>query len=81
MFYLTKNITAEGAYPPPQSLKAEGLLNFPEEFLEEFNNCNGFVTLTLDGDTVTAITPNIEARKTWEAARTPEEETGAVENV
>ena len=69
MMYITKNASSDGAYSPPQSLKAKGLLNFPDEFLEEFNNYNGFVTLTVAGDTVTGIEPNVEAWEVWKAQK------------
>lgn len=72
MLYLIQK-TRDGAYPPPQSLKVKGLLNFPKQFLEEFNSYNGFVHLTVEGDTVTGITPNTEAWEEWKATRKEEE--------
>jgi hypothetical protein len=80
MRYIKKTATASGAYPPPQSLKAKGLLNFPLEFLEEFNSYNGFVTLTVEGDTVTGITPNVEAWEAWKANKQDEPQTPTTEN-
>lgn len=80
MYYIVKTPTKEGAYPPPQSLKAKGLLNFPEELINEFNNYNGFVSLTVKGDTVTAISPNVEAWEEWKKTKTEEEETPQPEN-
>lgn len=66
-----------GAYPPPQSLKARGLLFFPDELLEEFISYNGFVFLEVDGDKVTAITPNVEAWEAWKTQQTEAEENSA----
>lgn len=81
MRYITKKNTSSGAYPPPQTLKAKGLLNFPDEFLKEFNSYNGFVTLTVEGDTVTGITPNVEAWEAWKATRKEEEQPTADSSV
>lgn len=67
MFYIQKEPTETGAFPPPQSLEAEGLYKFPEEFIEEFISYNGFVFLTVEGEAVTAISPNVEAREAWKA--------------
>ena len=75
MLYINPTPFKEGAYSPPQSLKAKGLINFPDEFLEEFNNYNGFVSLTVEGDTVTAIEPNVEAWEEWKATLPEETET------
>ena len=72
MLYIIKEPFEDGGYPPPQSLQVDGLLNFPEELLDEFNRYNGFVTLTVEGDTVTAISPNVEAWEEWKASQ-PEE--------
>lgn len=70
--YLKNAPNSAGAYPPPQSLRAGGLLIFPDEFLEEFIEYNGFVTLEIEGNTVTSIAPNTEAWETWKAKQ-PEE--------
>lgn len=80
MRYITEKKTSSGAYPPPQTLKAKGLLNFPDELLKEFNSYNGFVTLTVEGDTVTGITPNVEAWETWKANKQNEPQTPTTEN-
>ena len=65
--YIRATASEAGAYPPPQSLKAKGLLYFPNELLEEFISYNGFVFLEVDGENVTAITPNNEAWEAWKA--------------
>lgn len=61
-----------GAYSNPQSTKAKGLVFLSDEFLEEYINCNGFVNLVIEGDTVTSISENTEAREKW-LASLPEE--------
>jgi hypothetical protein len=77
MMYLQPNVDKYGAYYPPQSTKAPGLLELPDEFLEVFYNYGGFVTLTIEGDTVTAIEARTEDFEAWKATQTeePEEET------
>lgn len=79
MFYIQKEPTEIGAFPPPQSLEAEGLYKFPEEFIEEFISYNGFVFLTVEGEAVTAISPNIEAWEAWKATLPKEEKTPKAE--
>lgn len=63
----------ESFYTPPQSLKAKGLINFPEEFLDEFNAYNGFVTLNVENNTVVSLTPNTEAWEEWKVSIPPVE--------
>lgn len=77
VLYIRKTAGEAGAYPPPQSLKAKGLLFFPDEFLEEFISYNGFVSLEVEGEKVTAITPNLEAWEAWKAQQAEAEETSA----
>ena len=61
MLYLSPDKSESGGYPPPQSTPAKGLLNFPEEFLEKFTECSGFVLLTVNDNTVTAVRKNAKA--------------------
>lgn len=67
-----------GAYPPPQSAPAPGLLAFPDEFLPVFypadKQAAGFVTITHDGETVTDCTWNEEAYQAWLESRPEPEE-------
>lgn len=74
MRYLQSKLSSSGAYYPPQSTKAPGLLELPDEFLEEFYNYAGFVTLTFEGDTVTAIEARAEDFEAWKATQTDETE-------
>lgn len=72
MYYLNSNQNPSGAYSAPMSNYKPGMLKLPDELLSDFLAYNGFVTLTLEGDTITAVTPNTEAWSAW-AASVPEE--------
>lgn len=54
--YLNPIKSPDGAYPPLQSVRAAGLLRFPEEFVPVFyldgKRFAGFVNITDDGETV-----------------------------
>lgn len=63
-----------GAYSNPQSTKAKGLVYLPDEFLDTYIACNGFVNLVIENDIVTDISENTEARDAW-LASLPEETT------
>ena len=65
--YIKPTPNKSGAYPNPQSSAAHGLVQFPDEFLDTFIAYNGFVTLTIAEDAVTAIEPNTEAWESWKA--------------
>lgn len=56
-----------GAYPAPQSNYIPGFLYLPNVYLETFLAYNGFVTLTVDSNTVTGIEPEVEAWEAWKA--------------
>lgn len=68
MWYLNPEKTEEGYYCS-QTVYIEGFLELPDELLETFLAYNGFVELTVEGETVTAITPDIEAYEAWLAAQ------------
>lgn len=74
MLYIQKLPSTCGAYFSPQSHEAPGLYSFPESLLSEFLSYNGFVVLTVEGDTVVGITPNIQAWEAWKASVAPTEE-------
>lgn len=80
MLYIQPNPNIGGSYPSPQSLKAAGLVEFPEEFLEKFLELNGFVKLTIVDNVVTAVRANNTARDAWLAEvaeqEAAEQETG-----
>ena len=56
-----------GAYPPPQSTKAPGLVELPEEFFDTYIEFSGFVELETDGEKIISLDPNTEAFETWKA--------------
>lgn len=62
--YIKATPGAGGAYPAPQSHPGPGLVEIPEELVAALVQYNGFVSLTVAGGVVTAVTPNVEA---WEA--------------
>ena len=84
--YIQPTPTDVGAYTSPQSSAARGLVQFPDAFLDTFLAYNGFVTLTIENNTVTAIEPNAEAWEAWKAEQpepvepepTPQEDTDAM---
>lgn len=65
MLYIKKEPFENGGYPSPQSLRVPGLVEFPEKFLEKFLELNGFVTLSITDNVVTAIRANNTARDAW----------------
>ena len=67
MRYINPIQHEQGGYYPPQTTYAIGLVNFPDEFLDMFYEYNGFVTLTIEDETVTAVEPNIEVWEAWKA--------------
>ena len=63
---------ANGGYPPIQSWSGvtppEGYASVPDTLdTAAYFAHNGFVTLTVEGDTVTAMEPNLPAWKAWKA--------------
>ena len=70
MRFINPTQNESGGYYPPQTTDAKGLVKFPDEFFETFQAHNGFVRLTIEGDTVTAVEPNIEVWEEWKATQT-----------
>lgn len=67
-----------GSRPPMQAWNGDappaGYAEIPDSLDTScFYTHNGFVHLTLDGDTVTAMEPNIEAWEAWKASLQPVE--------
>lgn len=78
MYYLRPTLNPSGAYGAPQSKKTPGFLELPDNLLSDFLAYNGFVVLTVEGETITAITPNTEVWEAWKAEQpepTPPEPT------
>ena len=67
MYYINKNPNESGAYLTPQSNKFTDSLALSDELLTEFLKYNGFVNLTIESETITAVEPNIEAWEKWKA--------------
>lgn len=64
--YILPKPNEYGNHGNPQSYSV-GLVNLPEEFLEEYLACMGFVNITVESDTVTAIEKNVEAYNAYHA--------------
>jgi len=69
MMYLNPNRNESGAYCAPQSLRADGLLIFPDEFMAVFyptgKELAGFVSIEHDGERVTSCVWNEEAYQAY----------------
>lgn len=73
MKLIRKEPNPSGAYPPIQeagfAAVPAGMAIVPADLDDAvFYENNGFVTLTLDGDVVTAMAANAEARAAWLAS-------------
>lgn len=73
---IRKQPNPSGAYPAPQTWNGKkppkGYVIFRDDVdLSVFYAYNGFVTLTIEGDTVKAYIPNVEA---WEARKAEQPE-------
>lgn len=71
MMYISKQPNEGGYYGNPQSYKFDGSLQLPDELLSAYIEANGFVTLTVDGDTITRVEKNEAAWDAWNAAQPP----------
>lgn len=65
MLYIRKIPNSTGNHGAPDSNMFDGLVGLPDEFLDTYLQYNGFVHLTLEGDTVTSVSPNTEAWESW----------------
>ena len=80
MLIIQKQPHPSGAYPAPQTWIKTHIPTthaiIPDSVdMTDFYSYNGFVTLTIEDNTVTACTPNVEAWKAWKAEQpAPEEE-------
>lgn len=74
MNILSKQPNPSGAYPAIFTADAlpPGCAIVPDELYDTFYAYNGFVTLTVEGDTVTAMEPNTEAWEAWKALPHPD---------
>ena len=70
--YISKNQIETGNHGNPQSNKFLNSVKLPDSLLSDYLAYNGFVNLTINGDTVTAVEPNTEAWEAWKATLPPE---------
>lgn len=75
MYYINANQASDGGYNPPQTTPFKNALSLPDEFLELYIECAGFVTLTHENGVITSVSPNTEALEAWKAQQTAEIET------
>lgn len=69
MLYIQNNTNQYGGYNSPQTAYVNGLVNFPDKFIDDFRKYSGFVNLTIENNTVIELTPNNEAWEEWKAQR------------
>lgn len=61
MYYINATPNSTGNYGNPMGQPFPGCLTLPDDLLTPYIEARGFVTLTLDGNTVTALETNQEA--------------------
>ena len=72
MYYINATPNTTGNYGNPQGQLFPNCIKLPDELLSDYLAYNGFVNLTTEGDTVTAVEPNTEAWEAWKATLPPE---------
>lgn len=78
MSYLRLEKNPSGAYPAPQGTYATGLVSIDGEELKTFLAYSGFVNVTINGDEVVGVEPDMEAWATWKETKVePVEEPSA----
>ncbi len=68
MQYIRSILNESGAYPAPQSTSFSGALALTGEQATQLVAYNGFVTLTVEDGTVTAVAPDTAAWEAWKAS-------------
>lgn len=69
MSYLRLKKNPSGAYPAPQGSAAPGLVYIGGEELKTFMAYNGFVNVTINGDSVVGVEPDTELWSAWKEAQ------------
>lgn len=74
MNIIRKEANLSGAYPAPQSWRGTvpptGYVLIPDSVdMTDFYAHNGFVVLTIEGDTVTNYEPNVKVWEEWRASQ------------
>lgn len=72
MQYIKSTSNENGAYPGPQSAPFPGALALTDEQAAQLVAYNGFVTLTVEDGTVTAVAPDTAAWEAWKASLSAE---------
>lgn len=65
MFYININAKENGNHGNPFSEKRQGMVALPDELIPTYCDSFGFVDLTIEGETVTAVTRNEEAYQAY----------------
>ena len=71
MYYIHQTPNSAGNYGNPMGEPFDGCLALPDELLPAYLQANGFVTITVQDDTVTSVEKNQAAWETWNAAQPP----------
>lgn len=71
MYYINKTASENGCYGNPAGQAFDGCLALPDELLPAYLQANGFVTITMQDDTVTSVEKNEAAWDAWNAAQPP----------
>ena len=58
MYYINATPNTTGNYGNPQGQLFPNCIKLPDELLSDYLAYNGFVNLTTEGDTLTAVEPN-----------------------
>lgn len=71
MYYINESPNHEGNYGNPMGQPFDGCLALLDELLSAYLQANGFVTITVQDDTVTSVKKNKAAWDAWNAAQPP----------
>ena len=72
MYYINSTPNESGNYGNPMGQPFSSCIKLPDKLLSDYLAYNGFVKLTINGDTVTSVEPNTEAWEAWKATIPPE---------
>lgn len=67
MYYINRMPNESGNHGNPMGQPFAGCVELPEELLGDYLASKGFVVITVDGGTVTALRPNQEALDAYNA--------------
>ena len=72
MYYINLTPNETGNYGNPMGQPFPDCIQLPDDLLSDYIAYNGFINLTINGDTVTAVEANTEAWEAWKATLPPE---------